>query len=79
MAGERYITRAPGAPATGRMAPDLLVAMGADPEACRESNGYVTREQGKPPDFVLETASKSTGRQDVEVKRTRYAGLGIPE
>ena len=63
-----------------RMAPDLLIAfLGADPEACREDNGYVISVHGKPPDFVMEIASRSTGRQDVEGKRTGYAGLGIPE
>ena len=60
------------------MAPDLLVAMGADPQAYRDDNGYVISEQGKPPDFVMEIASRSTGRQDVEDKRPDYAALGIP-
>ena len=53
--------------------------MGADPEAYRGSNSYVISEQAKPPDFVLEIASRSTGRQDVVEKRAAYAGLGIPE
>ena len=79
VAGERYLTKAPGTPAADRMAPDLLIAMGADPEAYRENNGYIISEQGKPPDFVLEIASRSTGRQDVVEKRTAYANLGIPE
>ena len=79
VAGERYLTRAPGAPAADRMAPDLLIALGADPEAYRESNGYVISEQRKPPDFVLEIASRSTGRQDVVEKRAAYADLEIPE
>ena len=79
VAGERYLTRAPGAPAAARMAPDLLIALGADPEAYRENNGYVISEQGKPPDFVLEIASRSTGRQDVVEKRAAYADLGIPD
>ena len=39
--GEKYIVREPGSPATGLMAPDLIIAMGADPETYRESNGYV--------------------------------------
>ena len=30
VAGERYLTRAPGAPATHRMGPDLLIALRAD-------------------------------------------------
>ena len=61
------------------MAPDLLIALGADPETYRENNGYVISEQAKPPDFVLEIASRSTGRQDVVEKRAPYANLGIPE
>ena len=79
VAGERYLTRAPGTPAADRMAPDLLIALGADPKTYRENNGYIISEQGKPPDFVLEIASRSTGRQDVVEKRTAYANLGIPE
>ena len=35
------------------MVPDLLIALGADPETYRENNGYIISEQGKPPDFVL--------------------------
>ena len=79
VAGERYITREPGAPAEDRMAPDLLVAFNADLQAYRDSNGYVISEQGKPPDFVLEIASRSTGQRDVEKKRPAYAALGITE
>ena len=79
VAGERYLTREPGTPAADRLAPDLLVAFNADPEAYRDSNGYVISEQGKPPDFVMEIASRSTGRQDVDEKREAYARLGIPE
>ena len=79
MAGERYLTRDPGSPASERMAPDLLIALGADPETYRENNGYIISEQGKPPDFVLEIASRSTGQQDAVEKRAAYAGLGIPE
>ena len=79
VAGQRYLTRAPGTPAADRLAPDLIIAMGADPETYRENNGYIISEQGKPPDFVLEIASRSTGRQDVVEKRTVYADLEIPE
>ena len=76
---KRFLTREPGAPAADRMAPDLLIAFQADPQAYWEDNGYVISVQGKPPDFVMEIAYRSTGRQDVEEKRTRYAGLEIPE
>ena len=79
VAGERYITREPGAPAEDRMAPDLLIAFNADPEAYRDDNGYIISRQRKPPDFVMEIASRSTGQQDVEAKRPAYAALGTPE
>ena len=59
--------------------PDLLVAFGVDPEAYRASNGYIIEEQGKPPDFVLEVASESTGEADVGPKREYYQSLGILE
>ena len=79
VAGERYITREPGAPAEERMVPDLLITFNAHPQAYRDDNGYVISRQGKPPDFVMEIASRSTARQDVQRKRPAYAALGIPE
>ena len=36
-------------------------------------------EEGKGPDFVLETASPSTWREDVGPKRSTYAQLGVRE
>ena len=77
--GERYIIREPDTPAADRRFPDLLIAFGADPEAYQDSNSYVISEQGKPPDFVMEIASESTGQEDTGNKRTWYADLGIPE
>ena len=79
VAGERYLTREPGVPASERMAPDLLIAFNVEPETYRENNGYIISEQGKPPDFVLEIASRSTGQHDVVDKRPAYAELEIPE
>ena len=79
---EHYITSVPPAELadmTGVPYPDLLVALNADPAACRARNGYVISEQGKPPDFVLEVASASTGRRDSVDKRITYAALDIPE
>lgn len=79
---EHYITSIPPdelADMTGVPYPDLLVAFNADPAACRARNGYVISEQGKPPDFVLEIASRSTGRRDAVDKRVAYAALLIPE
>ena len=79
VAGERYLVVRPTRSLAGSRYPDLLIAFDADPVAYKESNGYIIDEQGKPPDFVLEIASRRTGRVDVEDKRNDYAGLSIPE
>ena len=62
-----------------RLAPDCVVAFGVNPEAIVARNGYVISEVGQPPDFVLEVASRSTGRRDYTVKRVGYAGYGVRE
>ena len=77
--GEHYTVARPTRYLAGSRYPDLLVAFGVDPEAYRASNGYVITEQGKPPDFVLEIASRRTGREDTGPKRRDYANIGIPE
>ena len=59
--------------------PDCVVAFGVDPVAIVSRNGYVIQHAGKPPDFVLEVASISTGRRDYTVKRVGYAGYGVRE
>ncbi len=79
VAGEHYLALAPTRSLAGVRYPDLLVAFGVDPEAYRRSNAYVISEQGKPPDFVLEIVSPSSGRTDRVEKRVDYAALGIPE
>ena len=79
VAGERYVSLR----MTRNMAevkyPDLLIAFDVDPSAYYRRNAYVISEQGKPPDFVLEIASRSTGREDTGEKRDVYAVMGIPE
>ncbi len=79
VAGDRYLVVRPTRNLAGSRYPDLLVAFGVDPELYKESNGYIIAEQGKPPDFVLEIASESTGGVDVGAKREDYAALGIGE
>ena len=69
----------PTASYEGVLFPDLLIAFNVDPAADVARNGYAISEQGKPPDFVLEVASESTGRRDETVKRDAYARMGIPE
>ena len=56
-----------------RYAPDCVVAFGVDPAAIVARNGYVISEVGKPPDLVIEVASKSTGKRDYTIKRDAYA------
>ena len=63
----------------GHRIPDLLIAFGVDRAFAVEQRGYSIRDQGKPPDFVLEVASPSTGREDYTGKRNDYAAFGIPE
>ena len=59
--------------------PDCVVAFGVDPEAIIARNGYVISEVGKPPEFVLEIASRTTAPRDETVKREGYAEMGVPE
>ena len=63
----------------GLRIPDLIIAFDCDPERAIERQGYDITEQGKPPDFVLEIASKTTGRVDYTEKRVDYERYGIPE
>ena len=76
---DRWVVSHPGADRSRARRPDLLVAFDVDPAAYEASNGYIISEQGKPPDFVLEVASASTGQVDTNEKRAEYAALGIPE
>ena len=79
IAGERFLVVRPTRGMAGSMYPDLLIAFDVDPVSYKENNGYTIDEQGKPPDFVMEIASRRTGRQDIVGKRDGYAALGIPE
>ena len=81
VAGERYLAVAPTPTRNlaGIRYPDLLVAFGVNPAAYHRRRAYIISEQGKPPDFVMEIASPSTGRIDATDKRRDYAALGIPE
>ncbi len=62
-----------------RVAPDVYIALGVDANAIRTRRLYLPWEVGKPPDWVLEIASESTGRVDTGRKRRIYAEIGIPE
>ena len=80
VSGEGYLCRAPGE-ARRSPHPDCLVALNLSipPLEIELSNGYTISEVGKPPDFVLEVASESTGLRDYTIKREQYANLGVVE
>ena len=58
------------------VAPDTFVVFGVED---RMRMNYKVWEEGKGPDFVLEVASPSTWREDVERKPGVYARLGVRE
>ena len=59
--------------------PDLTLSHNSHPEFIEEDGGYSIERQGKPPDFVLEIASPTTGRTDYTAKRRDYERFGIAE
>ena len=78
--GERYLSPTPTADIADLHYPDLLIAFGVNPDAYHRHKAYIISEQGKPPDFVMEIASRSpTASDDTGPKRRDYAALGIPE
>ena len=79
VAGEHYLAPRPIQSMPGSFYPGLMIAFNVDPAAYVASNGYAIEEQGKPPDFVLEIASRRSGSTDTDRKRRAYASMGIPE
>ena len=63
----------------GWLVPDCVVAFDVDPMSITQRNGYVISEVGKPPDFVLEVASRRTGQADYTRKRFGYVHYGVKE
>ena len=66
------------------LSPDCYVVFGlSDAElyslSVEGNNTYLLWEVGKPPDFVLEIGSPSTGSRDRGAKRDLYAQIGVPE
>ncbi len=62
-----------------RISPDVYLAFGVDAVAIRPRKLYLPWEVGKPPDWALEIASESTGREDVNRKPGIYAQIGVLE
>ena len=79
VSGEGYLCFERSQIRTGWLEPDLIVAFGVDPDEIEENNGYEIDDVGKSPEFVLEVASRHTGRRDYTVKRDGYAHYGVSE
>ena len=58
------------------IAPDVFVVFGVED---RDRLNYKLWEERRPPDFVLEVASPSTWRDDLNRKRSVYERLGVRE
>ncbi len=64
------------------VSPDCYAALNLSEfalDSIRRNNTYLMWEVGKPPDFILEIGSPSTGREDLGRKRDLYAELGVSE
>ena len=61
------------------VSPDCYVAFDVDLSIIRYHTNYRVWEMGKPPDFTLEVASKSTASNDTGAKMRIYSGMGIAE
>ena len=57
----------------------MLVSFNANPDHYQHDNSYVISRQGKPPDLVMEIASRNTGTNDTQRKPPIYAALGVAE
>ena len=77
--GERYVVPGPAFVANESRYPDLLIAFDVNPAAYEARNGYVVSEQGKPPDFILEVASRHTASDDLAGKKDYYERIGVGE
>ena len=64
---------------TRHISPDVYVAFGVDAAAIRSRLIYLPWEAGKPPDFVMEIATLSTWREDMEIKPAIYETVGARE
>ncbi|RKU13247.1 hypothetical protein C6501_09285, partial [Candidatus Poribacteria bacterium] len=58
------------------ISPDVMVVFGIEKKRRRT---YKIWEEGKAPDFVMEVTSKSTYKNDLRKKKTRYAHIGVRE
>lgn len=75
VSGDLLVYYEPGSPSRF-VVPDAFVVKDCDPGRRRV---YKVWEEGKPPDVVFETTSRSTRREDTVFKPRSYARIGIGE
>ena len=63
----------------GILYPDLMIAFNVDRAAAIKAQGIAIDDVGKPPEFVMEIASKKTAKRDYTRKREGYARYSVPE
>ena len=63
VSGGRYTVPELDTSASQRINPDILVSFNADPALYGQDYSYVISRQGKPPDLVMEIASRGTDRR----------------
>lgn len=61
------------------VSPDVYIVFNVDAAAIRSRLIYLPWEAGKPPDFVMEVASRSTAQEDVERKPAIYEMINAGE
>jgi len=76
VAGDMLVYYRPNEPSAS-VAPDVFAVFGTTGNHPRDS--WIVWREGKAPDFVLEIASESTWRRDVEEKRRIYAAMWVSE
>jgi len=64
---------------TKRRAPDLMVVKGVDPGPPNGRRYFQSWVEAATPCFVLELASESTFREDLNAKKNLYRDLGVSE
>ena len=76
-----YHNLTPPTPGTAppHVIPDCLIAFDVDTDAIWRRVGYDPEQNRKPPDVVIEVASRRTHRNDTIRKRDIYRRIGIPE
>ena len=71
----RWIVHPLGLSLNQRISLKLLISFNANPALYRQDNRYVISRQGKPPDLIMEIASRRIGGTDVrDTPQVRHAG-----